>query len=439
MSAPLVLLTALSATTWIRFPGGPRSVAGLGDLDGDGAVEILVGRSGEGRSSSMSGAACVFSTKDASVRHLYLARENCSAFGHSVAPWTDLDGDGVAEFAVSAPSASTRGRPGDRVDCPDDGPGAVFVYSGRTGERVRRLDGLRPGDAFGYELHGGVDLDHDGHTELVVGAPGAGTVCIYSGADGTCRWHVDAPVDALRFGAAVGVAGDVDRDGMDELLVGAPGGARGAAFVFDLARSRVARVLAGGAGGCSEGNGACRFGISVAGAGDVDGDGVPDLLVGADGEGAGRARLFSGATGGVIAELGDSDGCFFSRYGASVCNLGDVDRDGVADFAVADPDDDLDDDMTKGQAPGSVRAYSGKTRRRLWVVTGDGHLDNLGYSIAPAGDVDGDGVGDLVAEAHGGVSGHPYFRVYSGRIGLLLCEFVLPGDEREGHTRRVWR
>jgi hypothetical protein len=133
-----------------------------------------------------------------------------------------------------------------------------------------------------------------------------------------------------------------------------------------------------------------EFGTAVGDAGDVDGDGVADLIVGAPFEaGVGVARVFSGDDGSLIWQL--SDGAPFARFGAGVAGVGDVDGDGVPDVAVGAPFD-----TQPVISSGSMRVYSGATGLLLFTVEGSQAFGFLGYAMTGVGDLDGDGFGDVL-------------------------------------------
>ena len=140
-----------------------------------------------------------------------------------------------------------------------------------------------------------------------------------------------------------------------------------------------------------------RFGSSVSGAGDVNGDGFDDFIVGAFGDDnngnySGSARVFSGADGSVLFTVsGDS---LYDEFGRSVSGAGDVNGDGFDDLIVGAFGDD-----NNGNQSGSARVFSGADGSVLFTFNGDSAGDYFGFSISGAGDVNGDGFDDLIVGA----------------------------------------
>ena len=333
--------------------------------------------------------------------------------GWSLASVGDVDFDGIPDVAVGAPRANgTNGR--------------VLVLSGADASVLFVVLGTDPGGHFGYSVAAAGDLDGDRVPDLIVGAPfanGTGRVLLVSGAGGGTLATILGDQVGDRFGLAVDSAGDVDGDGLPDVLVGAPGadpaGAdSGFARVVSGDTTAALLTLPGAAAGD-------QCGFAVAGAGDVNGDLVPDVVVGSpwfDAPGptpdAGRAIVHSGADGSeLLAVMGASLG---SHVGSAVSPAGDVDGDTVPDFVVGAPHADGDHDSV-----GQAIVYSGATGDALHVVTGGRTGDQLGAAVGPAGDVDDDGRPDVIIGSPGAGwndgSAPGTARVISGRDGSLVA------------------
>lgn len=249
-------------------------------------------------------------------------------------------------------------------------------------------------------------------------------------------WRYDGSFSGDELGQSVACAGDVDGDGVSDLILGAagtwdyvngPGFTVGSAQVFSGATGVQIWQFSGA--------GIENLGYSVAGAGDVDGDGVPDAVVGAPAasrplySNIGYARVYSGATGAVIWQF---DGSYSSGLcGWSVSGAGDVDQDGFADLVVGEPRAR----PTYFGDIGSAYVYSGATGNMIWRFDGQGNLAWLGYSVAGVGDVDADGIPDLITGAPSSrVNNDPEVGsayVYSGRTGSLIWQL-------DGQSSGAW-
>ena len=275
------------------------------------------------------------------------------------------------------------------------------------------------------------DVDGDGTDDLVVGAPGANRVYVFSGKDGRVLLLLEHGAGRDAFGRAVAGGGDVDGDGRADTVIGAPnerGGGRVHAF-----SGRDGRELWRDAPHAPTSSSFARFGIRVAVLEDLDRDGRAEVFAGADElELHGEAVVLNGSDGARRWSVRSTDR-MWSRFGASVAALGDVDGDGVCELVVGDPDDSesmdpVGEEMSRGHAPGSVHVVSGRTGLRLWMAFGDEAHDSLGYCVANAGDVDGDGRDDVLSMARNGLfweRAEPWSRVYSGHDGTLLRELGL--------------
>jgi hypothetical protein len=303
-------------------------------------------------------------------------------FGWAVSELGDVDGDGARDVIVGAPYLRNQ-------------QGAAFVYSSATGTRLFTFHG-HAGDQAGWAVADAGDVDGDGAHDVIVGAPataGPGRARVYSGEDGHTLLRFRGHAEGDRFGYAVAGVGDLDGDGHDDVMVGAPGDDRpgtdaGRVIVYSGADGRRLLVLRGSPGD--------RFGVGTDGVADLDGDGVGDLVVGARDAGPrlhGQVSAFSGATGERLwvtdaARKGTDFGTFF------VAGLDDLNRDGVPDVYAADYSD-----RTSGPYTGRAYVLSGRDGTPIRELPGDGAREGTGPG-REAGDVDGDGVQDLIVGSY---------------------------------------
>ncbi len=319
------------------------ALAGVPDLDGDGRGEVLIGAPGERVAGALAaGRAYVLAGPTGDVL-LTLPNPNPAAgeqFGWSVAVVPSVNPHPRPDFAVGMPTATVQGV---------EDAGWVYVFDGVTGGNWDQISSTAgTADArFGHAIVGLADVNDDGRGDLLIGAPGAdggrGRAYIHSGADGALLRTVVSPLPSSQaFGWALAVVPDVNHDGVDDWLVGAPEGDEnatnaGAVHLYSgangvpLLSRRSPHPVANG-----------RFGAAVAGLPDMNGDGRGDLLVGAPGEGEsapGRVYVLSGNGGAVIAEqLSPAD--WFGQFGIAVAAVADADGDGRADLLVGSPAQD---------------------------------------------------------------------------------------------------
>jgi hypothetical protein len=326
-----------------------------------------------------------------------------AAYGWAVSELGDVDGDSKMDLVVGEPFTTG---------------GTTYVYSGRTGALLYRLDGA-PGDQQGYAIADAGDTDGDGVPDIVSGAPGVGrgSAYLYSGATGRLLHTFSRGRNGDFFGAAVAGAGDVNRDGHADVLVGAPlndgsGPDAGRAYVFSGRTYKLLRKLHAG----DEGD---FFGSATDWSADLNADGRPELIVGAQNGGpttGGKTYVFSARNGRTLFTMTPPAsavefGSFF------VAGVGDVNGDGTGDVYAADYADG-----SLGPGTGRAAVHSGADGTELQSWTGSEAGEGLGPG-REAGDVDGDGLVDLAIGSYTSSDGAAQagkVEIFSGVDGSLI-------------------
>lgn len=305
----------------------------------------------------------------------------------------------------------------------ENGPrtGRVEVRSGATGAVLFEFVGDSAEDMYGYSVADAGDVDGDGVNDIATGGPRAdgflGQVVVWSGATGQQILKVQSPPSSLFLGAAVSGAGDVNGDGHADVLGGAPFSGQG--FLHGEAY-----VFSGADGSIlrtytSEPN--AGFGWGAALTGDVDGDGVGEHIIGAPG--LGYAEVYSGATGDLLYRF-DADPTWGAYGQFFVAGAGDVNADCVPDFYVGDFGDRTDPSVP-GPPNGAAYVYSGADGSVLMRLTGQPG-DGMGPGRG-AGDANGDGYDDLAIGSYTNSDAAPQggrVDIVSGADGAVLQAFT---------------
>ena len=485
------------------------SVSSAGDVNGDGYGDLIIGADrgnrvdpngeGSGETYVVYGGAnapgtdgvLALSALDGKSGFTLTGIDSGDYSGFSVSSAGDVNGDGYGDLIIGADR-------GNRVDPNGEvsgethvvyggasAPGAdgVLDLSALDGSSGFTLSGIDPGDVSGYSVSSAGDVNGDGYDDLIIGARGADpnggssgeTYVVYGGAsapgtdgvldlsalDGTNGFTLTGIDPDDESGRSVSSAGDVNGDGYDDLIIGASradpnghasgethvvyGGARAPGTDGVLALSALdgtnGYTLTG-----SDPDGV--FDASVSSAGDVNGDGYDDLIIGARGANPNGARsgetyvVYGGAstpgTDGVL-DLSALDGASgFTLTGIdpgdvsgySVSSAGDVNGDGYDDLIIGADGADSDAGETHvvygGRAPGTngVLALSALDGTNGFIVSGSDPDDESGASVSSAGDVNGDGYDDLIIGARGADPGQ--------------TRGAGPGGVRSGETHVVY-
>ena len=307
----------------------------------------------------------------------------------------------------------------------DSHAGRIYVYSTASGHLLWSADGA-PRDELGTGVEAAGDTNHDGIPDVVASGPAAhGIARIYSGRDGRVLREFHAPSADEAFGTHISGAGDVDGDGYADVIVGSPGKhgeTRSAGHAYVYSGKTGATILT--LAGERPGD---QFGSTVAGFADGK---QQYLVVGAPAAGPerhGRVYVYAGASH-ALQFVMDSDATGAALGAMFVSVPGDMDGDGVSEIYAADWSN-----AAHGLSTGRIYVHSGRTGARLLTLTGETAGEGFGTSPSVAGDVDGDGRADLIVGAwqygKAAISGGRAY-LYSGRDGQLLRTFTdrIPGD-----------
>ncbi|MCD4813829.1 integrin alpha [bacterium] len=418
------------------------SVSSAGDVNGDGYSDVIVGALEYDNGETNEGRAYVYhgSSSGLTSNAVWTAESNQTSaqLGYCLASAGDVNGDGYGDVMLGVPY----------YDTGLSNIGNVFIFHGKSdglstiADQI--LEGTLADEFFGFSVSTAGDVNGDGFCDIVVGSPqysngetNEGRAYVYlgnaSGVGASPAWTVESNQANAQLGYSVACTGDVNGDGYSDILLGAP--------YYDN-QGRV-YLHTGSASGLDSnslwfadgGQVNSQFGYSVSSAGDVNGDGFSDVIIGEplydNGQtDEGRAFLYLGHAGGLssVADWSQESDQTNAQYGHSVASAGDVNSDGYSDVVVGA---NLYDGTQSNE--GRVYIYHGGSgglgTNFSWTAYGGQNSVQFGYSVATAGDVDNDGYGDVVVGAYQFPNGRAY--VYHGSSSGLVgsAEWAGEGDQ----------
>ena len=401
-TAPDVVLTGEATGNYFGY-----SVSTAGDVNGDGYSDVIVGAYGNssntGKTYIFFGGSGMNNNSDVTMS----GQTTGSVFGISVSTAGDVNGDGYSDVIAGASGyTSATGR-------------AYIFFGGSIMNNIAdvTMTGEASGNFFGTSVTAAGDVNADGYSDVMVGADGyfssTGRAYIFLGGsvmNNTADVVITGEATANHFGYSVSTAGDVNGDGYSDVVTGADGysTSTGRVYIFfgGAGMNNVADVIITGE---TTNN---LFGWSVSTAGDVNGDGYSDVIAGAYGYSSdiGRAYIFFGGSAmNSIADViltGEATG---SDFGLSVSEAGDANGDGYSDVIVGA--------SGYGSNAGRVYLYDYFMKNEIrpdLSMTGEGTSNSFGLSVSSAGDVNGDGYSDVIVGAYGYSSGTGRAYIYFG-------------------------
>ncbi len=399
------------------FGLGPQAIDGAGDFNADGYEDVIIG-------APVAGYVQVISGQNGLVLATLNGETPGDQFGYSVAPCGDTNVDGFDDVIVGAP-----GQPDPFFPIVS----YAKIFGGPAGAELLQLDAAKAGDGFGRSVAGlGDYLGEPGAPMIAVAVgadradkngPEAGSAVLFDASTGDCLYIHDGSESNQLFGYSVAGPGDMDGDGSTDLIVASFRGERTVAY---SGRTLAVTIEAAAASDPPIDPKSVAIeplytfainsivGTTTRSAGDVNNDGFADVIIGGTlgaGSSGSGAVVFSGRDGMPLHQIEGKPFDFFA--GSSVCGAGDSDGDG------------FDDVLVGAFLTRNARVFNGRTGGRIFsyrsAMADVGVDDGFGFAVGRAGDVNADGIPDVLIS-----SADDTTRVLSG------ASFFLVGDQLNG-------
>ncbi|MBK6772349.1 MAG: FG-GAP repeat protein [Ignavibacteria bacterium] len=397
------------------------SVSKAGDVNGDGYSDVIIGAYGF---NSITGKAYLnmYGMNGTLISELNMSGSGVlTQLGQSVSSAGDVNGDGYNDVIIGAPSMS-----------PNTGNAYIF-FGGVNMDNIADVtfSGEASNDRLGQSVAAAGDVNGDGYADVIVGAYGNSTFrgkayIFFGGAVMNNAADLILTGEAVNnyFGDAVAGAGDINGDGYADVIVGADGynSLTGRSYVYlgGAAMNNVADLVMTGEAVNN------HFGLSVSSAGDINSDGYSDMIVGAYGYSSttGRAYVYYG--GAVLNGIPDATltGAANDYFGVSVSTAGDVNGDGFSDIIIGA--------YYNNTGLGKAFIYFGGTGLITTpgvIIPGDPLTSSFGFSVASASDINGDGYSDVIIGATGSFSVPGKAFVYFGGAAMNnTADIIMTGE-----------
>jgi len=388
-----------------------RSISSAGDINCDGYTDVIVGAFRNDDGGILSGKAYIYhggKTMDNTPDFTMEGEAPGDYFGYSVSSAGDVNNDGYSNVIIGAIYNDEAGTDAGKVYLVMNKAKGNINYSNII------ISGENNDDLLGYSVSKAGDVNGDGFDDVIVGASqndetgiNAGKVYIHYGGqnmDNIADVNIGGEASYDRFGTSVSEAGDVNGDGYSDVIVGAygndeNGNSAGKSYIFfgGIEMNNSADITMKGEAPLD------YFGYSVSSAGDVNGDGYSDVIVGAlfhdvEGDNTGKVYIYFGGNpmdgNPDVILIGQQP---YEKFGYPVASAGDINGDGFSDIIVG-----AIGNNDNGEDCGKVYVFFGgrnMDNRADWYVSGENVGDRYGHGIASAGDINGDGFSDIIVSA----------------------------------------